>query len=212
MRTLKITQVTPQKNNSLKVNVFVDGEYKFSLDGADAALRGIKSGKELSQNDITNLLMDSQFTKARDTALGILSRKNITSHDLGQKLLEKGYEDIVIGEVIKELESLGYIDDESYASMYLEYCLEKMWGKKKIIYEMKQKGISDEIIESVLGAYEDEAALEQMKDIIKQKYMHLCLSDPRTKAKITRYFASRGFDFSQINTAINIVAKENTDE
>lgn len=212
MITLKITEVSPQKNNSLKVNVFVDGEYRFSLDGADAALRGIKPGKELSEKDIANLMMDSRFTKARDTALNILSRKTITSHDLCVKLGEKGYEDIVIGEVIKELESLGYIDDESYASMYLEYCLEKIWGKKKITYEMKQKGISDEIIESVLGAYEDDAALEQMTEVIKQKYMYDELSDPKTKAKITRYFASRGFDFSQINTAINIVAKENSDE
>lgn len=212
MIALKITEVSPQKNNGLKVNVFVDGKYSFSLDGADAALRGIKPGKELTEKDIENLLMDSQFAKARDKALNILSRKSITSHDLGAKLAEKGYEDIVICEVIKDLESLGYIDDESYASMYLEYCLEKMWGKKKITYEMKQKGISDEIIEMVLGAYEDETALEQMTEVIKQKYMHLCLSDPKTKAKISRYFASRGFDFSQINTAINIVAKENSDE
>lgn len=212
MINLKITEVSPQKNNNLKVNVFVDGEYRFSLDGADAILRGISTGKELCEKDIANLMMDSQFAKARDKALDILSRKSITSHDLGASLAQKGYDDIVICEVIKDLESLGYIDDESYASMYFEYCLEKMWGKKKITYEMKQKGISDVIIETVLGEYEDDAALEQMTDAIKQKYMYCDLSDPKTKAKITRYFASRGFDFSQINTAINIVAKENSDE
>ena len=209
---MKITEVSPQKNNSLRVNVYVDGNYSFAFDAAEAVLKGIKEGTELSQKDIDNLLLDSKFSKARDTALNILSRKSITSFELSQKLAEKGYEPIVIGEVTEELASLGYIDDEAYASMYLEYCIEKIWGKKKIKYEMKLKGISDEIIQEVLSSYNEAYVLEQMTELILQKYSNLCLSDQKDKAKIIRYFAARGFDFSLINTAISKAAEEMNNE
>ena len=209
---MKITDVSPQKNNSLRVNVYVDGNYSFSLDAAEAVLKGIKEGRELSQKDIDNLLLDSKFSKARDTALNILSRKSITSFELSQKLAEKGYEPIVIGEVKEELASLGYIDDEAYASMYLEYCIEKIWGIKKIQYEMKLKGISDEIIGDVLSSYNEAYVLEQMTELILQKYSNLCLSDQKDKAKIIRYFAARGLDFSLINTAISKAAEEMNNE
>ena len=205
---MKITQVSPQKSNNLRVNVFVDGVYSFSLDAADAALKGIKPGKELSEKNIKNLVMDSEFTKARDAALGILSRKAISSKALGDKLLEKGYNSLVVAEAINELSDLGYIDDENYALMFLEYCLEKMWGKKKIRYEMKIKGLDDEIIEDVLSSYEDDSQIEAMVELIKTKYSGLDLSDVKNKAKIIRFFASRGFDFSKIDIAIREISNE----
>lgn len=204
---MKITEISPQKNNSLRVNVFVDGTYRFSLDAAEAVLKGIKTGKELSDKDIKNLLMDSDYSKARDTALNILSRKSITSHLLKDAIIQKGYADIIADEVIRELTELGYVDDENYAHMYLEYCREKMWGKKKIRYEMKQKGLSDENIETVLQTYNEDDIISDMAEIIVSKYSACDLGDIKTKAKITRYFASRGFDFSKIDSAINL-AKE----
>ena len=208
---MKVTDVSQQKNNSQRVNVFVDGSYSFSLDEAEAVLKGIKPGKELSEKDIRNLLMDSEFGKARDYALGVLSRKMITSSDLLGKLKEKGYAEIIAVEVIEELTSLGYIDDESYAATYLEYCREKMWGKKKIRFEMKQKGLGDELIENALMSYDEGDLISEMAELIKQKYPHDDLSDMKTKAKITRYFASRGFDFSQIDASIRFV-RETEDE
>jgi len=205
---VKVTDVSPQKNNNMRVSVFVDGQYCFSLDAAEAALKGIKPGKELSEKDIKNLLMDCEFSKARDYALGVLSRKSITSFGLREKLLEKGYDDIIISEVVNELTDLGYIDDQSYCQMFLEYCLEKVWGKKKIRFEMKNKGLSDELIGLSLENLSDEAFFEPMKEVIISKYGSEDLSDIKVKNKITRYFASRGFDFSQINSVLKEISDE----
>ena len=204
---MKITKVSPQKNNNSRVNVFVDDIYRFSLDGAEAILKGIKEGKEVSSKDIENLIMDSEYSKARDTAFNILSRKSITSASLTDSLIQKGYDSVVAYEVIGELTELGYIDDESYGIMFLEYCHEKMWGKKKIRYEMKQKGLSDDIIENILQSYNEDDYLADMADLIISKYSACDLGDMKTKAKITRFFASRGFDFSKIDSEINL-AKE----
>ena len=60
---MKITEVSEQKNNPLRVNVFIDGAYSFSFDAAEAVLKGLKEGRELSEKEIKNLLMDSEFSK-----------------------------------------------------------------------------------------------------------------------------------------------------
>ncbi len=212
MIAVKITDVCVQKKNEMRVSVFVDGEYMFSLDAADAALRGIKTGRELSQREIDNLIMDSEYTKARDYALSILSRKAISSKSLGDKLSEKGYTPIVIPEIIRELTELGYIDDMAYARMYMEVCLEKMWGSRKISYEMKQKGIPCDIIDELLEEYSDSERTEEMAKIILSKYSNDDIHDIKTRAKITRYFAARGFDFSKIDAAIRLAAEETANE
>ena len=50
--TMKITDVVPQKNNKNRVTVFVDGEYAFSLDRADALRLGVKVDAEITEKDI----------------------------------------------------------------------------------------------------------------------------------------------------------------
>lgn len=199
---MKVTDVTPQKKNRHRVSVFVDNEYAFSLDETDAVLLKIKPGRELTEADINRCIMECNFTKARDKAFDILSRKPLSKKELADKLGEKGYDEAIIFEVTEELVSLGYIDDAEYAALFLEHCRSKMWGMKKIRYEMKQKGLDEEIISEALSVLDDDECEDEMVELICSKYGGQDLSDMKTKARVTRYFASRGFDFSAIDRGI----------
>ena len=205
---MKVTEISPQKNNKHRISVFVDGKYAFSLDETDAVRLKIKVGRELSEKDVENCIMESGYSKARENAFDILSRKPVTKKELSEKLSQKGYDDAVVFEVIEELSVLGYLDDEEYARLYLESCRMKLWGDKKIRYEMHQKGISDDIISLVLDENSDEDETDEIVRTIIAKYGSSDLTDIKTKARVTRYLASRGFDFSLINTCINKATKE----
>ena len=199
---MKVTDVTPQKNNTHRVSVFVDNEYAFSLDETDAVLLKIKVGRELTKADIDRCIMECNYTKARDKAFEILSRKPLCCKELEDKLFAKGYDNAIVAEVVRELEDLGYLSDTDYATLFLEHCRAKMWGKKKIRYEMKQKGIESGIIEDVLADIDEDDSLCDVTETIISKYGREDLTDMKVKAKITRYFASRGFDFSLIDKGI----------
>ncbi len=199
---MKVTDVTVQKNNKHRVSVFVDNEYAFSLDETDAVLFKIKPGRELSQAELDRCIMESGYTKARDKAFDMLSRKPMSRKELEDKLRQSGYDEAIVFEVGEELTTLGYINDADYAALFLEHCMSKMWGKKKIRYEMKQKGLSDEIIAEALGVLDDEATEDEMTEVILSRYKGEDMTDMKTKARITRYFASRGFDFAQVDKAI----------
>ncbi len=204
---MKITEVSSQKNNPDRVNVYCDGEYILSLDAVDAVVLGIKPGREIGEKELGNLVFESQFGKAKAKALNILSRKNVTARMLADELSAKNYEEAVVCEVINELETLGYIDDYSYAVMYMEQAAEKLWGKKKIVYELSQKGVDINTIDDALEEAELPGA-DELSECIAQKYGGEDVEDYKTKQRIVRFFASRGFDFSTINDAINLYLKK----
>lgn len=200
---MKVTDVQPQKNDNSKVSVFIDGEYAFSLDEVDALVMGIKPGKEIDREKLGEMLFASQFAKAKNEALKLISRKSVCRKMVEDLLGEKKFDAEITDAVCNELESLGYIDDYSYATFFIEYAAEKLWGERKIRYELGIKGISKDIIEEVIsGAFiADSKALSQ---IITEKYRGLDLEDIKVKQKIQRFLVTRGFDFSDINEAINI--------
>ena len=209
---MKVTDETPQNNNNHRVSVFVDNEYAFSLDETDAVFLKIKPGRELTDADVRRCVLECNYTKARDKALEILSRKPLSSSELEDKLGKKGYDEEIVDSVISELENLGYIDDYDYARLFLEHCKQKLWGKKKIRYEMKQKGLDSSIIEEILSEFDDDDGVDDMKETIISKYGTQDLCDVKVKAKITRYFASRGFDFSLIDRALKKAIEVMDDE
>lgn len=209
---MKVTEVTAQKNNKHRVSVFVDNEYAFSLDETDAVMLKIKPGRELTEADMTRCIMECNYTKARDYSLNILSARPMTQKQLSDKLKEKGYDEAVVTEVKNELILLGYLNDYDYAELFLEHCISKMWGKKKIRYEMKQKGISDEIIKDILEDYDSADFCDEMAEMIISKYGSCELKDMKTKARVIRYFSSKGFDFSDIDRALRRAAEIAEDE
>lgn len=204
---MKITEVSVQKNNKDRANVYLDGKYVLSLDLADAVLLGIKAGREIDDKELKNLLFESQLSKSREKALAILSRKSLSEKMLYDELIKKGYDDIVIDVLIDDLKELGYIDDYAYTLLFLESCREKVWGRKKAEYELKQNGIDTNTFEDALC----EISLPDEEDIcrvISCKYPGEDAEDFKVKQKIMRYFVSRGFEFHEVEKGINLYLKK----
>ena len=208
---MKVTDIQKQKNDSSKVSLFIDGEYAFSLDEVDALVMGIKTGMEVDREKLSEMVFSSKFNSAKNAALSLISRKSVCRKMVEDLLFEKSFDEEIVEAVCNELESLGYIDDYSYASLFLEYASEKLWGERKIRYELGLKGVSKTIIEDVLSDFSI-ADANTLSDVIAEKYQGLDFKDIKVKQKIQRFLIARGFDFSDINEAINICISNTEDE
>ncbi len=206
---MKITDITPQKHNKERVSVFVDGEYAFSLEGVDAIKHGLKIGLEITDDDRHFYLKECNHTKARNIAMDMVSRKPVSKKMVIDKLIEKGYDRETVDGVIDELEGAGILDDLSYGHLYLEYAKEKCWGERRIRYELSQKGLDNETINDILSDA-NLCGIEDLTDLLKQKYPREDFADIKVRQRASRYLASRGFDFPLINEAISIL--KNTDK
>ena len=109
----------------------------------------------------------------------------------------------MIQEVVSRLESQNYINDQEFARYFVENRHQnKGISTKRLVQELKTKGISDEIIEQAMfnsetGSFlrDEEAELEKM---IKKQLRKI--SD---RQKIIAYLARQGFSYDLIKSKLD---------
>lgn len=154
---------------------------------------------------------ESEYRRARKRATYLLGDKDYCSGELYEKL-KKNYSDETCEKVISDMIEFGYLDDERYAHKYAEYLIrKKKHGVYKVRFEMKKKGISKELTDSVLAEYESEDYADELCELIRKKYSDK-LSEPESLKKVMNALARRGYSFSEIKKAVRAVEQSALDE
>ena len=87
----------------------------------------------------------------------------------------------------------------------------KQWGRVKIKYELKQKGISTYCIALALKEIDDETYLGTLKTLALKKWDSLKGEQYLNRqSKTTGYLLQKGFEQNLITTAINEIRKGET--
>lgn len=133
--------------------------------------------------------------------------KNIkTKKDVYDYLIRKGFTDEETSEVCDYIEEAGLVDDDLYVKFFVEDSFRiKNKGARKIVYELKQRGIDDDKINEAI-----EEASDMQYDALKEAYerkLEATKSETdqyKRKNKIIRFLISRGFDYSDIKDIVDI--------
>lgn len=133
--------------------------------------------------------------------------KNIkTKKDVYDYLIRKGFSDEETSEVCDYIEEVGLVDDDLYVKFFVEDSFRiKNKGARKIVYELKQRGIDDDKIEEAIEEASD-MEYEALKEAYERKLEATkSETDPyKRKNKIIRFLISRGFDYSDIKEIVDI--------
>ena len=106
-----ITQVTVQQKNKKRSNLFLDGVYYCSLDNILVVKYSLKAGLKISEEKLSQIQEENEFSSAFDLALGYISRYRKTKKQLVEYLVKKGYLLSLANKVVDKLSSYGYVDD-----------------------------------------------------------------------------------------------------
>ncbi len=191
-----VTDISVQKRNKNRVNVYIDGDFACGLDSVTAVSARLKIGGEISAEDLKRIVETSEVNSAFERAVGYLSSVPRAKREIARYLADKGYDKDVIYKAIERLEFYHYIDDRAYASMYIRSKIKK-YGSYRIAAELKQKGVDSAVISELL----DESDGESDNAVaVAQKYM----SSHRTtdKQRVKRFLAGRGFSWDSISQAV----------
>lgn len=133
--------------------------------------------------------------------------KNIkTKKDVYNYLIRKGFSDEETSEVCDYIEEVGLVDDDLYVKFFVEDSFRiKNKGARKIVYELKQRGIDDDKIEEAIEEASD-MEYEALKEAYERKLEATkSETDPyKRKNKIIRFLLSRGFDYSDIKDIVDL--------
>lgn len=203
---MTITDIKEQSKDKNRLSVFIDGKFSFGISKVDAILYKLKIGDEITLDKYNKIINENVFIKARDKALKFLSLRARSQKEIVDKL-KPDYADDVIQRVIQLLEKYNYIDDFAFAQSYAKDKFKlKGWSKKRIAFELRYKGVSNDIIERVFGE-NDFDPTNAIEKLLAKRLKGRTNIDYKEKQKHFNYLVSKGYEFEDIKDAINKLGK-----
>lgn len=195
---MKIT-VTEGRGN--KLHIHIDGEYKATVDSDWWYSEKYRSLKDISENELTELLRSVSFRRAYNKGLDFLSRRMYGEKELFRKLKEKDFDEEAAAFAVKRLKELSLLDDEKYAEMLARHLYEtKRYGEKRIRQELYFKGIDKETVENALLSL-DKNDVNSIVLLLGKKFKNK-LSDKKDREKAVASLLRYGYSYSDIKTAM----------
>lgn len=201
-KTRKITAIEAQVKNKERVKVYLDGEFYKGISLETVVKHRLKTGAELTEEDIARIFMDDEKTRALEKAAGYVAKSLKTKRQVKDYLVKKGFSDELAWECVDKLKEYGYIDDEEYAKRFIESTA-KTQGLKLMQYKLMQKGVRKEDI--FAGAEKAEAAFGDSAARLAEKYMRNKDPIKENYAKLYRYLIGKGFSYEEADFAVKSV-------
>lgn len=195
-----ITALKIQKKNQNRVNIFLDNEFAFGLFIINAS--NLKVGQIVSQSEIEKLQYADQIEEGFQKALRYISFKPRTESDICKKLSESDLDEEIINTVIKKLVEKGYVNDFQFAQNWIENrSLHKPRSKKLVTWELKNKKVSEDIInEVIIGMVPD----EKLALLASEKYAKRLSGCEKVVffRRLSGYLSRRGFSYSIVKPTV----------
>jgi len=208
---MRITSIVTQKRDNNRVNIEVDGKYRFSLDTYQLIDLGIKVGREFDENQLALLEQESQFGKVYCRAIEYCFLRPHSAREIHDYLfrktkptrdktgsLQSGIDLVIIERVYSRLIEKKYIDDIKFTKYWVENrSLKKGVSLRKLKAELFAKGVNDAIIVQALSETQRTDCNEIKKIISKKRSRY-----PDEK-KLVAYLAGLGFGYNEIKQALS---------
>jgi regulatory protein len=149
---------------------------------------------------------------AKQKAYRLLSMRPHSEKELERKLREKGFPAVVIEEALEKLRDLKYLNDASFAVQWARnLAINKLWGNRKIIVSLQEKGVTAELISAAINEARWEISEEEaIAFLIKKKASRkkLDILDLKEKKRIFQSLMGRGFPPGLILKKLGKTAQE----
>ncbi len=189
----KITAIEPQKRDPDRVNVYLDGEYAFSLARIVAAW--LQVGNEIGEEKVTALKTGDAQERAYQQALLFLSYRARSTSEIRQNLRKHEIPADVIEQTIERLRAERLADDDQFAKAWVENrSTFRPRSRRALALELRQKGVPDEAVQSALTDVDEEALAYEAARKRSRRLESLDWNEFRTK--LSEFLARRGFSYS----------------
>lgn len=207
-----ITSISAQVKDKNRVNISVDGVYRFSLDVFQLVDLGIRVGKDYTEQELIDLELESQFGKVYGRALEYSLSRPHSAKEIRDYLYRKtrptrtklgtmrpGVSTLVTSRVYDRLVEKGYVNDESFTRYWIDNrSLRKGASQRKLTAELRAKGVEQTLIEQALAGSSRSDEDELAKVIAKKRSKY---DDDK---KFIAYLARQGFSYDDIRSALEV--------
>lgn len=201
---MKITQILKRRGRLNEIR-FDDGTY-ILLDRQFFLESGLKEDDDISEERADSLEAESDFLRCKNRAMYYLSGGDYTEKAMSQKLKSAGFHGEFVKKTIARLKELGLIDDFRFAQRFVERARENNFSEREIKEKAMLKGVPSDVLRDALGENETDE-VERIKALLSGRYAKK-LSDSESVEKVIAALLRKGFNFSDIRTAVRLVMEQ----
>ena len=200
-----VTAVEPRRK-SLSA-LYIDGEFAMKLDTETLLINHIKAGVEISDEQLHQLIEDSNNKRAKEKALWLISYRDHSKKELVDKIKRTSSEESAVA-AVERLTELGLVNDEAYARRYFEELTQgsKHLSPRGARYKLIEKGIDREIIDAIVDETDIDER-EQIRIIINSKYKNFN-ADEKSKKRTVSALQRKGFRWDDIRSVMEDYEEE----
>lgn len=198
-----VTDIKPQKRQG-RFNIFVNNKFSFSVTADNLVKHGLNINQEIGSEKIEKLIKENEYGLVLDKALKFLSFRPRSEKELKDWFKRKEVGDETQKLVLKKLKHLKLLNDEEFAKWWMEQRTQfHPSGMRLVKMELKQKGISDEIINELRAKIQDTSEIELARKVLEKKLPRLKnYKGLELKKKLQMILAQRGFSWEVIKEVI----------
>ena len=202
---IRIVKIEKIKRTKAWYNVILEnGEY-FVANDEIIYRENLKEGNRIKSHLLKKLEEEGEEKRGKEIALKSLSRRERSEKEIRSRLKIKGIGEKAEDNIIKNLKKYEYLNDREFARRFVNnFMNKKPSGRKLVSFELRKRGISEQIIEEELDSFfskidEKELAYRALKKKLKSLTN---FSINGRKKKVSDFLFRRGFSWEIIDEVI----------
>lgn len=134
--------------------------------------------------------------------------------DVRRKLTLWEVENEPMERIIDRLKKENYLNEERFCRSFIkDKMLFNKWGRTKIVFELRRKQISEQVINMSFSEFEATDFEESLLKILTTKAKSVKAKDDYDKKnKLIRFALGRGYSYEQIQRCLSKILDTNNDE
>ncbi len=184
----------PHKPGMYRVSV--DKKPMGYLSSNDVLDLGIVLNQEIDDAVYKKLLIQVKFSTFYSQALNYADKRLRSKAEVERYLRLKGCDPLVSQEIVKQLTSLGVIDEAKLAQAYVHDAVSfRPTSKRGLELKLKQKKIDSSLIDEAIGSseFDEGSALDRL--IAQKRQLSTYVNN---QPRLFRYLMSKGFSYEEI--------------
>lgn len=186
-------EVTGVRERRGRARVWVDGEFWAEVDPAVAAVRGLREGAVLSEEELAAARIEGERAPAMGRALDLLGYRARSAREVRERLARRGYAPETVEAVVVRLAELGYLDDEQFARGVAREKARKKYGPRRVYADLRRGGVdADTAGRAVEEEFQDRPVLEEASEAAARRYNTAEESDAVAR-RVYGFLVRRGY-------------------
>ena len=196
-----ITKIQLLRGRRPRYRVSLDSSGQFEISDWTLCKCGLCSGDEITDENISEILVSESELAAKNCAVNLISYRPRSSEETLRHLLRKGFEEPIARRVVEQLQTIGMIDDHTFARMFTRDQIRRKAGRNLIRQKLYLKGIdrqtTDGVLNDLIRPEEEQEAARMLaaRRLVLAKRSLGSLDPEKRKKRMYDFLIRKGFSF-----------------